>query len=357
MSGLRFESPIWLAALPVLVALYWWRLRAVRREAATYSSAELLRDLPRTLAQKIAWLPPALRLIGLVLLVIALARPQQGRSETRIFGEGIAIQMCLDRSGSMRAMDFELDGKRVSRLAAVKHVFRSFVAGDEKDLPGRRDDLIGLVAFGGFAVGRCPLTLDHGALLESLESVKIPEPLRDSRGRIVEHDDHLEELATAIGDAIALGCKRLDEVDAKSKVLVLLSDGKNTAGVIEPLDAADLAKTLGIRVHTIGVGTTGTAPFPGIDFSGRRVLTPQQVEMDAETLRAIAERAGGQFFHADNTAALEQVYADIDTLEKSKTEGRVYTEYRELYAWALLPGAIFLLLELILRTTRFRSLP
>jgi len=357
MTGLRFESPFWLAALPPLLAFFWWRRRSVRREAATYSSAELLRDLPRTFAQKIGWLPPALRLTGLVLLVIALARPQQGRSETRIFGEGIAIQMCIDRSGSMRAMDFELDGKRVSRLEAVKRVFRDFVAGDDKDLPGRRDDLIGLVAFGGFAVGRCPLTLDHGALLQSLESVKIPEPLRDSRGRIVEHDDYREELATAIGDALTLGCKRLDEVDAKSKVLVLLSDGKNTAGVIDPLDAADLAKTLGIRVHTIGVGTTGTAPFPAIDFSGRSILTPQQVEMDAVTLQAIADRSGGQFFHADNTAALQRVYADIDTLEKSKTEGRVYTEYRELYASVLLPGALLLLLELILRATRFRSLP
>ena len=144
---------------------------------------------------------------------------------------------------------------------------------------------------------------------------------------------------------------------AEKQVLVLLSDGKNTAGVIDPLEAADLAKTLGIRVHTIGVGTTGTAPFPAIDFSGRSILTPQQVEMDAATLKAIADRAGGQFFHADNTAALERVYADIDTLEKTKTEGRVYTEYRELFSWVLLPGAVLLLLELILRTTRFRSLP
>ncbi len=293
---------------------------------------------------------------GLVLVVVALARPQQGREEFRVRAEGIAIQMCIDRSGSMQAMDFQLDGEPVDRLQAVKQVFRDFVTG-RGELPGRPDDLIGLVAFGGFADGKCPLTLDHGALLEVLESVEIPKPVYDSHDRVVNARLLEEEMKTAIGDAVALAVDRLKDAKAKSKVIILLSDGEQTAGVVDPPEAAETAKAFGIKIYTIGIGSTGWAPFPDQDAFGRTVFRRQPVRLDEETLTMLAETTGGRYFNARNTDALKNVYAEIDELEKTLSEGRLYTEYRELYQYAMFPGLGLILLEILLASTRFRSLP
>jgi len=291
-----------------------------------------------------------------MLVVLALARPQRGLQEFRVRTEGIAVQMCLDRSGSMQAMDFQLDGKRTNRLTAVKKVFRDFVVGGS-NLVGRPDDLIGLVAFGGFAEAKAPLTLDHGALLQVLDSVEIPKPVTDSRGRVLNQQLYQEEMATAIGDAVVTAVERLKDVTAKSKVIILLSDGEQTAGIADPQQAADVARTHGVKIYSIGVGSTGPAPFPAVDRFGREVLVRQDVRLDAETLTAIAESTGGKYFHAENTKALEDVYAEIDRLEKTLTEGRLYTEYRELYSWFLLPGITLVFGECLLSATRFRSLP
>src|SRR5690606_12672744 len=187
--------------------------------------------------------------------------------EFRIRTEGIAIEMCIDRSGSMQAVDFQIHGRSVNRLEAVKHVFRDFVGGDG-ELPGRPDDLIGLIAFGGFAEALCPQTLDHGALLQILDGVDFPKPIRDREGRVINEQLLEEELQTALGDAVALAVDRLKDVPAKSRVIILLSDGENTAGIIEPADAAKAAREFGIRIYSIGVGSTGMAPFPGRDLFG-----------------------------------------------------------------------------------------
>ncbi len=356
MNGFRFQDPMWLLLLVPLVLLGLLAIRRKRRLAILYSDVELLASLPVTTALRIKRLLPWMRLLGLALLIVSLARPQHGREEFRVRTEGIAIEMCIDRSGSMQAMDFQLDGRRANRLAAVKRVFRDFVAGAD-GLPGRPDDLIGLIAFGGYADGKCPFTLDHGALLEILKTVKIPEPIRNAEGQVINARLLREELATAIGDAVALAVDRFKEVKVKSKVIILLSDGENTAGVIDPARAAEAAKTFGVKIYTIGVGTTGRAPFPVIDAFGREVLISRPVRLDEQTLKMMAKTTGGRYFNAKDTQALEQVYAQIDKLEKTKSEGRLYTEYRELYQYFLFPGLGLVLLEILLVSTRFRSLP
>jgi Ca-activated chloride channel family protein len=344
-----------LLLLPVLLVGLLAVHRA-RRVAVLYSSAQLLRHLPSTWAQRCKRLLPWVRLTGFALVVVALARPQHGLEEFRVRSEGIAIEMCIDRSGSMQAVDFQLGGERVNRLQAVKQTFRDFVAGTGS-LGGRPDDLIGLIAFGGYAEAKCPLTLDHGALLQVLDSVEIPKAVFDARGDIINEQLWQEEMATAIGDAVAMATDRLQDIQAKSKVIVLLSDGENTAGAVRPDEAAKVAKTLGIKIHTIGVGTTGRAPFPAVDVFNRDVFVARDVTLDEETLKLLAATTGGRYFNARDSRALAEVYREIDTLEKTVSEGRLYTEYRELYQWCIVPGLGLVLLEVILVSTRFRSLP
>ncbi|MBN1394694.1 MAG: VWA domain-containing protein [Pirellulales bacterium] len=353
--GFRFQDPLWLLMLLPLAALAWLIARR-RRSAVTYSSVDILRSLPRTAAQRVRRMLPWLSAAGMALLIVALARPQHGREEYRIRAEGIAIEMCIDRSGSMEAMDFELDGKRVNRLAVVKDVFHKFVAGDDK-LPGRTDDMIGLVDFGGFAEAKCPLTLDHEALLELLKTVKIPQPIKDSQGRVINMRLLQLENMTAIGDALTLSVERLEKVKAKSKIIILLSDGENNAGAVDPAAAAQLAKSLGIKVYAIGIGATGRAPFLVTDPIGREVVQWANVELDERTLRMIADVTGGKYYSAQNTDALKDVYTDIDNLEKTASRGRIYSEYRELFEYALVPGLVLILSHVVLVSTRFRSLP
>jgi len=357
MLGFRFHDPWWLLLLIPLAVAAYASFRRKARAAVLFSDVGVLKTLPRTAAQRIKPLLPWLFYGGAVLLVVALARPQQGRDDFRVKTEGIAIQMCLDRSGSMRAMDFVVDGRRVNRLDVVKQVFEDFVAGTG-DLPGRPDDLIGLIAFGGYADAKCPLTLDHDALVEVTRSITIPEPVFDGRGRIVNERLLQEELSTAIGDAVVMGVDRLKDVDAKSKVIILLSDGENNAGVADPTAAVEAAKAFGVKIYTIGVGSSGVAPFPMIDpRTNREVLVEQPVEFDEKTLRWMADETGGKYFGADDTAALEDVYAEIDRLEKTVSEGRLYTEYRDLFRWFALPGLCLVAAQVVLVSTRFRSLP
>ena len=356
MSALRLQDPWWLLLwIPILI-IGLVSMRRQRRTAVLYSSVQLLRALPVTMMQRAKRVLPWVRLLGLVLIVFAMGRPQRGLHEFRVQTEGIAIQMCLDRSGSMQAIDFQIEGRQVNRLEAVKQVFRDFVAGGGP-LPGRPDDLIGLIAFGGFAEAKSPLTLDHGALLEVLKSVEIPKPIRDSRDRIINRRFLEEEMATAIGDALATAVDRLKDAKAESKVIILLSDGENTAGAVTPEEGAEAAKSFGIKIYAIGVGSTGHAPFALEDSFGRKVYRTQLVRLDEQTLRMLADTTGGSYFNARDTQALEQVYAEIDQLEKTESEGRLYTEYVELYLWFLVLGLCLVILEIVLSATRFRSLP
>jgi Ca-activated chloride channel family protein len=257
----------------------------------------------------------------------------------------------------MQALDFEIDGQRASRLDVVKKVFRGFVNGEDGS-KGRPDDSIGLVDFGGYAEAKCPLTLDHGALDQLLDQVKIPEPIMDSQGRVINERLLRQDLSTAIGDALTLAVDRLQSVKAKSKIVILLSDGESNSGVVTPEEAAAAAKAYGIKVYTIGIGTnSGSVPFETTDSYGHKILVPQQVSIDEGTLKMIADRTGGRYYNAQDTETLKNIYTEIDSLEKTSSEGRLYSEYGEYFEYALFPGLALILAHVILISTRFRSLP
>lgn len=358
MDSFRLHSFFWLFLIPLIAVIVWVRSRRSQQPAAVFSSIADLKSLPVTPMQRVNRALPWLYGTGLLLLVAALARPQAGKSESRITGEGIAIEIVLDVSGSMEALDFQWEGQDVSRLEAVKHVIANFVLGSsDGDLPGRKDDLVGIVAFGGFADSKCPLTLDHGALVDIVDGLQIPKPIRDRQGRVINAEAIQEELATAIGDGVALGVDRLKDSKAKSKVLVLLTDGDNNAGVIDPREAASIAKELGIKIYAIGIGRNGVVPVPQEDEFGRTVLVPAQFRTDEELLREIANTTQGTYFHASDSKGLAEVYAQIDRLEKSQFEESKYSEFTELFRWFAGSGFALILAVHVLKETRFRSLP
>ncbi|MFH0939902.1 MAG: VWA domain-containing protein [Planctomycetota bacterium] len=358
MDGFRFYSPQWFALLPLAIAVIIWSRHPRHQSAAVFSSLTDLKRLPVTVAQHIRRLFPFVYMFGFCLLILALARPQSAKSESQIRADGIAIELALDISGSMEAMDFQINEKDDSRLNAIKHVIKQFIAGSKKSgLSGRMNDLVGVVAFAGFADARCPLTLDHGALLDVVQQLETPKLLRDRRGKPLNEQSYREEQMTAIGDGLSLALDRLRNVDTKSKVVILLSDGDNNAGVVDPREAAKAARQLGVRVYAIGIGRTGYAPMPYQDEFGDRILQPTLVRLNEELLRGIAESASGQYFNATSTKALTDIYAEIDQLEKSKVEEIRYTEYQELYLWAAISGLALILVVGFLEATRFRSLP
>jgi Ca-activated chloride channel family protein len=359
------EQSIWfLLALGVLPLLGWWMIRR-RRASVRFSSTEPAHQLKPTLKQRLRWLLPAMQLLAIALVIVGMARPRKGREQTQIFSEGIAIEMLVDRSGSMQAMDFKLDGKPVDRLSAVKDVATTFIRGDEQQLAGREADMIGLVSFARFADNVSPMTLDHAYLIDRLEQTDIVTT-RDEDG-------------TAIGDAIGLGVERLRSLQETrdkngqdpiaSRVIILLTDGENNVGDLDPLQAAEIAKQLGVRIYTIGVGTTGRAPVPAVDpFTGRKTLQWVNVSIDEETLQKIADATGGQYFRATDTDSLRDIYARIDELEKTKIEERRFAEYRELAIktipagrWTLPPLLLMALglmgAQVILANTLWRSIP
>lgn len=357
MELFRFYSWLWLAFLPIVVLGLWWRSQR-RPAAAVFSSIADLKELPVTFTQRVFRVLPIAFATGLALVLVSIARPQAGKSESRIMGEGIAIGLVLDISGSMEALDFQLNGRDVSRLEAVQHVIAEFVLGSRQSgLNGRKDDLIGLVAFGGFADGKCPLTLDHGALVQIVKELEVPRAVRDRRGNVVNENFLDEELATAIGDGVTLAVDRLRATDAKSKVIVLLTDGDNNAGAVDPREAALIAKESGIKLYTIGIGTSGVVPVPQEDQFGQRVLVQARFRIDEELLREMARTGEGEYFHASDSAGLTEVYQRIDRLEKSNFEESKFAEYTELFRWFAVPGLALLLLVGVLKETRFRSLP
>ena len=356
--------------LLVLVPLVWWRwFRGGRHQAIRFSSLDHLRHLGMTLKVRARYILPTLRTLAVVLLILCLARPQKGDEETRIVSEGIAIQLLIDRSSSMKSLDFTLNGQQADRLAVVKSVAEDFVVGDPaEDLGGRPDDLIGMIAFAGYADSKCPLTLDHGYLIDTLRGTEIVDPTK------FQDDD-----GTAIGDAIALGVERMRDLEErrkaleanriKSKILVLLTDGEQTRGDLSPQQSAEIAKALGIKVYTIGVGKRGMAPMPiRHPLTGQRVLQQVPVRIDENTLKEIAKTTGGEYFRATDTDSLRKIYARIDELEKTKTEEKRYLQNAELATQVVRVGGIpfpplllmvagLLALEVILANTRLRKAP
>jgi len=279
-----------------------------------------------------------------MLAIIALARPQTVFSRTRHSVDVIAIQMVVDVSGSMEALDMSIRTpagvKYRTRLDAVKETFARFVE-------ERPDDLIGLVTFGGYATTRCPLTTDHSALLHVLKGVQIPKPAQDKDGRVINQ----EELLTAIGDALATACARMEHAEPKSKIIVLLSDGESNTGIIKPGEALEAAKKLDIKAYTIGVGSSDRAPFRGRDIFGRETIQYAHVSLDEKLLRKIADRTGGQYFNVRDPNGLKRAMDDINALEKTRVERDVYNQYNELFLWFLAPAV-----GLIVLATSFNML-
>jgi Ca-activated chloride channel family protein len=224
-------------------------------------------------------------------------------------------------------------------------------------LSGRTDDLVGLVAFGGFADSKCPLTLDHGALVDIVQGLEIPRPIRDNQGRVINAQSLKEELATAIGDGVAAGVDRLRGARAKSKVLILLTDGDSNAGVVDPREAARIALESNIKLYTIGIGRNGTVPIPQEDEFGNRILVPARFRIDEDLLREMAQIGRGKYFHASDSEGLAEVYSEIDKLEKSEFEETKFSEYIELFSSFAGTGLALILLIGVLTETRFRSLP
>jgi Ca-activated chloride channel family protein len=357
VESFRFQSWLFLAAIPIVVLILLWSNKKSNRPRVIFSSLEGLEQCPVTLLTRLRSLLPWFSGLGFVLLTIGIARPQWGKSESRISGDGIAIQLAIDISGSMEAIDFQIRDEDVDRLSAVKEVVKEFILGSTlSGLKGRRDDSVGLVAFGGFADSKCPLTLDHGALIDIVKSLEIPRAVRDRRGRVINEQALQEELATAIGDGLALSISQLKESKAKSKVVILLTDGDNNAGVVDPREAAAIAKELGIKVYTIGIGKNGIVRIPREDELGRRILVPAQFRVDEKLLKEIADTTGGIYFNAADSQGLTDVYAKIDALEKSQLEETKYSQYHELYPWFVMLGLLLLGLVHGLNATRFRSL-
>ncbi len=327
-----FYSP-WYFILLLLVPLVAWRLFARQnRPAVKFTSVALARQIQPTLRQRLMWLPPALTLGAIVFLILGIARPREGREQTIAESEGIAIEMVVDRSGSMQALDFQIDGDHVDRLTAIKNVVGKFVSGGE-GLDGRFSDLVGLITFAGYADVETPPTLDHAFLLAQLNNTQIVS-------------DRNED-GTAIGDAISLAVEKLHALDdrkqkkVQSKIVILLTDGDNNAGSLEPVPAAELAQTMGIKIYTIGVGTKGQAPMPVTDpFTGRKVIQWMPVNIDEATLEKVASTTGGKYFRATDTDSLERIYAEIDELEKTKVESRHLVDYRELAVQSYTAGGI-----------------
>lgn len=330
----RFESPefLWLLLLLPLIAI--WLGRRGKAAAIEYSSVETLKRLGATRKTKAGRWLSAMRLLALAFVIIALARPQTGETREEVEASGIDIILAIDVSGSMRALDFRLGNKQASRLEVVKKVVRDFIN-------ERPDDRLGIVAFAEYPYLVSPPTLDHDFLLRNLERVRIDE----------------ENAQTAIGSGLASSVNRLRDTKGKSKVVILLTDGKNNAGKIAPLTAAEAAEAIGVKVYTIGAGSDGLVPIPVNVPGGGQRLTRDYMPIDEDTLQEISKMTGGRFFRAHDTKSLSRVYGEIDALERTTAKRRQFENYHDHFAWALVPALFLIFSELGLVQTRLRRLP
>jgi len=331
---IHFAHPeiLWLLALVPLLAL----LRGKKGPAGSmrYSTAEVAKQVAGLRKSRAGQWLIGLRFLALALLIVGLARPQFVQGTTEVEASGIDILLAVDASSSMEALDFKMNGKSSNRINAVKSVVAKFVE-------ERPNDRIGLVAFAGRPYMMSPLTLDHTWLQKRLEDLKI--------GTV--------EDGTAIGSAIASSVNRLRDQDAKSKIVILLTDGMNNSGKVTPQTAAEAAEALGIKVYTIGAGSRGEAPMPVTDQFGNRRLMMAKVDIDEATLKNVANKTGAKYFRATNTNSLAKIYDEINKLETTTRKVRKFEHYTELFKWAALLALLFLGSELLLSQTKFRRLP
>ncbi|MCL4549755.1 MAG: VWA domain-containing protein [Bacteroidetes bacterium] len=319
---------LWFLLLVPALGYWFWKKRDRVSPNFTYSSLQVFGKAPRTLKEKLANLPSWLRLAAITFFIVAAARPQSYSSGQNMYTEGIDIAMVLDISGSMLSEDL-----KPNRIEAAKKVIDDFIA-------GRTNDRIGLVIFSKDAFTQCPLTIDYSVLRNLLKQV---------------HSGMIDD-GTAIGNAIANGVNRLKDSKSKSKVMILLTDGVNNAGEIDPITAAQIAQKFGVRIYTVGVGTMGEAPYPfQTPFGIRYQMIP--VEIDENLLQQISNITGGKYFRATNNKKLEEIYNEIDRLEKTRVEVTSYRNAKELfYGWAF-TGLFLLFAEVGLSRTYLRKLP
>ncbi|MDL2311954.1 VWA domain-containing protein [Bacteroidales bacterium OttesenSCG-928-B11] len=326
LKDVQFANPSWFFSLFILIPLIGWQIWQRRKMNATLrvSTVEPFLQTPRSWKQKLRWLPLVLEIIAIVFLVTALARPQSSFRQNEVQVEGVDIVLALDISGSMKAMDF-----KPNRLGVTKKVAAEFIK-------NRPSDRIGLVVYAGEAYTQCPVTTDHATLLGLLEDVDF---------------DRIED-GTAIGDGLGTAINRLRESDAKSKIIILLSDGVNNRGYLDPYASAEIAKHMGIKVYTIGCGKKGLAPFP----------TPYGVqqmesEIDEVLLQNIAKETGGEYFRATNSQKLSEVYDEIDKMEKTIINETVFEHANDEVMPFMIFGLVFFGLFLFFRYFVFRINP
>ena len=334
---MTFGHPYVLLLLLLLPVLGWLKGRQGKPPAFVYSSVQLVRGILNITRTRSGAFLAALRWLTLALLIIALAQPRLTKSETKVTASGVDIAVALDMSGSMASEDFEVNRKRLNRLAMAKEVLKKFI-------DKRPSDRIGIVAFATQAYIACPLTLDHDFLLENLERLQLGT-IDDSR--------------TAIGSALSTAINRLRELKSKSKIVILMTDGQNNSGKVAPLTVAEAAPKLRVKVYTIGVGTRGEAPMPAgrNPFTGEIVYQMRPVDIDEDTLQKIASMTGGKYYRADNAQRFQAIYGEIDKLEKTEAEVKKFSHHNELFGWIIAPGLGLLLLEVLLRHTIWRRLP
>lgn len=332
---MEFANKEYLLLLLLLLPYLVWYVHFRKRTEATMTLSDtwMLKGMPKTLRQRLSWLPMALRCLTLVFIVIALCRPQTHNAWDEKTVEGIDIMLAMDVSTSMLAEDL-----KPNRIEAAKNVASAFIS-------DRQNDNIGLTIFAGEAFTQCPMTTDHASLLNLLKNVRTDIAARG-----------LIEDGTAVGMGLANAVTRLKDSKAKSRVVILLTDGSNNRGEISPMTAAEIAKSLGIRVYTIGVGTNKVAPYPTI-VAGTVQYVNLPVEIDTKTLEEIAEKTDGNFYRATNNSELNQIYKDIDKLERSKLSVKKFSKRYEAFQPFAIAAMLSLLLEVILRLTYFRRIP
>lgn len=340
----KFADPWFLLVAPLAVLAVWWSMSSSGR--VMFSS---LRALPlggETWRTKVAWVPDAMFGLAIVALAIALAGPRAGDKNARVRRDGIAMVMAVDISGSMRALDLSEKSTELTRLDAVKQLFQAFVLGSPRfGLTGRPDDAIGLVAFSRYAETRSPITLDHGNLVTAAKQLEFAPR---------------EEDGTAIGAGLELAVQRLVELRTRSsvsKIVILLSDGESNVREIDEDTAIADAKKAGVKVYTIGAGTTGIAPIRVDLPDGRSELMQTQVSIDEATLKHIAKETGGEYFRATDHDSLGEIYRRIDQLERTTFEEEQFLEYHQYYGWFVVIGFGLVVVALLLRGTLLRRLP
>jgi Ca-activated chloride channel family protein len=330
----RFAYPWFLLLLAVIPASLWFRRKRPMHPAMAVATVAPAAEIAPSVFVRTRWIVPALTHLCLALMIIAMARPQYGTQRISVTTEGINIVLAVDLSDSMAALDFKLGGKIVNRLAAIKSVVSDFIA-------KRNGDRIGLVVFGSAAYTQMPLTRDYNAIATMLQRLDI-----GAAGP-----------QTAIGDAIGIAIKRLSDIKSRSNVIILLTDGQSNSGQLDPEVATGIAVEKKVKIYTIGVGTRGQAPFLVHSplFGDQYVYRP--VDIDEAALKDIAQKTGGMYFRAENTAGLNQIYDTIDRMEKTRVKVQSFADYREWYAWLLAPALVLLAAAMVLANTRWLRLP